>query len=139
MMTPFFRSRQIDARLNAEHHTLFKGRLAATDREARRLVDFQPDAVPQAVREVVAVPHLRQVVAGQGVSILAGHPLADAALGRLLGRQHQLVDLAELVAGRADADGPRHVRAVAVDVCPDVDGDRLALLELAIRGDSVRH
>ena len=67
--------------------------------EARRLVDLQPDAVPEAVHEGVAVARALDHLAAHGVDRRAGHARAHGVDPRLLRLPDHVVDLAELAGG----------------------------------------
>ena len=63
-------ARQVDARLDRHHFPRRQGVLGAL-REARPLVDLEPDPVAEAVAEAVAVAGGLDQLAGGGVDRLA--------------------------------------------------------------------
>ena len=77
-------------------------------------MDLDADAVPEAVREVVAVAGLGQHGRRDVVRLPAGHAGLDPFFGHRLRRQYGVVDAPELRVGLAGRDRPRQVRAVAV-------------------------
>src|SRR5579872_329538 len=114
-------------------HLIVFGELA----EARILVNLQADAMPRAVREVLLVALSRDHVAGEGIRLLAGQPWSQPRLAGFLRPQHQIVESARLLARFAEADGARHIGAVASVARAHVERNRLAKLDGPVRGYGV--
>ena len=71
----------------------------------RVLVDCEAHTVPEAVSEFVAVPGVRDNVARDGVTFLAGHACRHLRFGFELRLKHYVVNLAKLVVGLSDEKG----------------------------------
>jgi len=85
-------------------------------------VDLEADPVAETVAEVLAVPGRLDQIARGGVDLAARGPGLDGLKARQLRAQHELVDLARLLADPlAGRVGARAVRAVAVVDGPPVD------------------
>src|SRR5258705_2872213 len=67
----------IDPRLDRHHGALREGPFRGP-RQARRLVNFEPDAVPEAVAEQVAKSSPLNVVTRDGIGIPSAHSGPDA-------------------------------------------------------------
>ena len=89
--------------------------------QPRPLVDVEPDAVAQPVAEVLGVAGGVDDRARDGVDLAAGGPRAHGRERRLLGLEHQLVDLAVARVDVARRVGARAVRGVAVELRAPVD------------------
>ena len=99
-----------------------------------RLMHLQPQAVPQRMPEGVAEPARRQQLPGQRVRLAAGHARPNVLAGPELRRAHRLVDRPlPLVGPAAHDDRARQVRAVAVQLGPEIDQQQLAGGDVAAR------
>src|SRR6476619_3680919 len=103
----------VDARLDRDGVAAHEGGLGARG-QARRLVDLQPDAVAEAVTELVAVAALLDDAAGDAIQLTGVRARADLREGRGLSLLDELVDGARLVVEGAGRKGARAVGAVAV-------------------------
>src|SRR3990172_7102745 len=128
----------VDPRLDRGDHPLLQLILRQPG-QPRRFVDQQPDAVAEAVAEVLAVARLGDDVVRQHVSLLAAHAGADKLLRRELRRQDDVVYLAEAGVLAAHSDRAGEVGAVAVHPYPHIDDDWLAGLYRAVAGLGVGH
>src|SRR3954451_16708316 len=121
-------AREIDARLDAVHDARPQLDVVAAH-DPRRLVDGQPEPVPRAVDEVLAVARVRDHAAGGGVDLGAGR----AGLGRgEAGDQRGLdyrVDLPRTLRRLAEDRHPGDVRQVAAARAANVDHDGVAALQ----------
>ena len=116
----------VDAGLNG-HDVAGLQRGGARRGEPRALVHLEPDAVPEAVAEVLGVPGRVDDLARDGIDVAAGRPRAHRGQRLLLSALDELVDLAVAEVKLAGGERPRAVRAVAVELAPPVDDDQGAL------------
>lgn len=98
------------------------------------LMDIDAHAMAGAVAEALAVAGLGDDIAGDFVDLRRGHTGRDGRLGRLLGAQHDIIDLAHLVAGLTHRHGAGHIGVVAVLAGAEIDGDHVPFLDLPIAG-----
>src|SRR5262245_32177622 len=128
---------QVDTRLDCDDvaHGERVGRL---EREARRLVHLEPDAVAEAVAELPAEAGGLDLVARGGVCIDAGHAGTDGFEAPELALETRRVGAPQLVGKRPGGVGTRAVGAVVVDHGARVDHDRLPRADRAVAGAGVR-
>ena len=102
-------------------------------------MDLQPDAVAEAVAEVLALPGRLDQVACDRVDLFAVRPRPDRGERLFLGGEDELVDLprarGDPLSGRVRA---RAVRAVALVQRAPVDRDQHVLTDLACARRGVR-
>ena len=89
-------------------------------------MDFQADAMAEAVVEVIAIAILADDIAGDFVHIAAAHPGLHGGNHGLVGFQDDVVDLLEALGRGSEEDGARHIRAVVIDEHAHID-EQLAL------------
>ena len=92
-------------------------------------MDEDPDAVAEAVAEVVAVAGVGDHLARDGVGLDAGHPGPDPVDCRELRLEAHVVDLAQHCGELAGREGARAVRAVAVELGAPVGRDERPRLD----------
>src|SRR6201995_63315 len=97
---------QVDAGLDGDDITAGQHRVRAL-RHARRLVDLQPHAMPQAVPEVLAVARGGDDLARRRVGLAAARPGADGVQSGQLGLADEVVDLQ---AGVGEVPGGQRAR-----------------------------
>ena len=85
-------TRQVDPGLDRDHVAGLQPGLGGP-REPRRLVDIEPDAVAEAVAEVIAMPGGGDQVAGDRVDLAALETRPDRRERRLLRVQHGRIEL----------------------------------------------
>src|ERR1041384_5385724 len=108
--------RQVDAGLDGDRHT---GRKCPGTclRQRRCLVDLQPDAVAEAVQELVPVPGLLDHLARRAVDVAHLHArLQGVAPGRLRPRD-QVVQVALPVGGPRSEEHTSELQSLAYLVC----------------------
>src|SRR6476646_5943322 len=129
--------RQVDTWLDGDQNPACEFTRSAVP-DGRRLVHLEPDAVPQSVLEVVAVPGVPDQVAGGRVHVPdVGARPGGVQTGSLRGRD-QLVDL-PLPAGRlAQCDGTGHVGVVAAVQRAEVHRDQVAAAQWPVGRRVVR-
>src|SRR5215813_12011413 len=84
-------ARSIDARLDC-HHRTFRQRRVSRAGQSRCFMHFQAKPMSQAVAEQVAIAALLNVVASDGIGILAGHPRPNPARRLLVRRTDDVID-----------------------------------------------
>src|ERR1700733_7427823 len=104
---------QVDTRLDGDRNPVRQFTRSPVPQH-RRLVDLQPDPVPEAVLEVRRVPGRLDHVAGRGVHRARLHAVLKHRDAGRLGEGHQVVDVPLPVRDGADRHRPCHVRVVAV-------------------------
>ena len=131
-------AREVHPRLHGDGHA--GGQSTRAERpDARRLVDLQAHAVPEAVREVLAVAGV-----GDDLARLAASTATTSAPDRErrpaggLRRGDQLVDLPLPVRRVPEDDGARHVGVVAVDRGAEVELQEVAVAQHGRVGPVVR-
>ena len=107
-------------------------------REARILVHEQADAVAEPVPKRVPEARRLDLVARRRVDARPGRPGPDGLEPRELRVEADLVGPLQLIRERPGCEGPRAVRAVAVDHAARVDDHRLAALDPPAPGLGVR-
>ena len=129
---------EVDPGFDREGHPLPQ-RLAVAGDDVRLLVALEPDPVTGPMEERVAVALGLDRIAGGGVDGLGGDPGPDRAGRGGLGALQDAEQVPEPLVGavrRVAAGHPeraRDVRAVAVDRAADVEDDRLAGRDDALR------
>ncbi len=122
---------QVDAGLDRHDVTDQQRILARQAREARPLVNLEPDAVAETVAEVIALPRLLDHLACDRIDLFAVRTGLDRGERPFLGFQHERVDLpgsrGDPLAGRVRA---RAVRAVALVQRAPVDRQQRVLADL---------
>src|SRR6476659_7336792 len=113
-------------------------RVRRLGREPRRLVDLEPDAVPEAVAEVAAVPGRLDRLAREGVRVDAGQSRLQPGDGALLRGYAHLVGAPQRVRQPAGRDRARAVAAVTVDAHAPVDRDERRAVDDPVVGAVVR-
>src|SRR5690606_10255146 len=120
---------------DGHHHAGLQHGVAAA-RQARALVDLQPDAVTETVAEMVAVTGGGDDLPGGGVDLPAGAPRPDRGKTGFLSPEHQVINLPLARVWLPDHHGTGQVRAVPVHHAADVEGDQVARLDDPPRGDA---
>src|SRR6185369_14037190 len=93
--------------------------------------------VPEPVREGRAVSGVLDDLARGAVHVLRHGSRTQGVDARALSAVDRRVDLAELVRGRTERDGPGHVGRVAPDAATGVDEHDVAGRELPVPGTAV--
>ena len=105
--------------------------------EPRSLVDLEPHAVAEPVREVGAVASRSSITARAAASTSSARaPARDRVDPGLLRLAHDVVDLPQLRRRLPERDGARHVGVVPAEQRPEVELDHVPLFERA--GTSAR-
>src|SRR5438270_9960114 len=102
---------QVDARLDGDD-VAGGERVLGQRRQPRPLVDLEPDAVPEAVAEVLAVARVGDQLARGRVDVLAARARANLAERALLGLVNELVDLGGVRRQRTGRERARAIGAV---------------------------
>ena len=113
-------------------------RVGRLGREARRLVDEQADAVPEAVAEAVAVAGRLDHVPGEAIRLDARHAGLDPRDGGELRLEADVVDPAQPPRQLAGRERAGAVGAVAVEPGAPVDGDERSRLDEVVARLRVR-
>ncbi len=123
---------EVDTGLDGEHGRRWQGCFRRGPSERGQLVGGQPDAVPGAVAEVVAVAGSFDDLTSGGVDLTIGDRIArrDAIVkqgdGSGLGLRDQRIDVPIERRRLAHEEGPGHIRAVAIDLGAEVEEQHLA-------------
>src|SRR5262249_12417494 len=124
-------ARQVDSGLDRD-------RVAGCERRAipahqvRLFVAVHPQTVAEAVREEGAVPGVFNDLAGRTVHVLSGNTGRQRVDAGPLCAVDDRIDLAQLVGGCSEGNGPRHVGGIAADLAAGVDQDHVAGGEPAV-------
>ena len=127
---------EIDARLDGDHVTGDEHGLIAT-REARLLVDEQPNAVTKAVTEGARIGLIEEI-ARDAVDVAADRAGTNGVQRHQLRVEHALVHRSQLLAHVPEGDRARHVGAIAVDRRAEVQCQQFAFGDDVIRRRRVR-
>ena len=100
-------------------------------------MDFQSQAVTEAVTEILSQSMLVQFLPGCSIHGLARCAGLYQRKGKFLGRQHGLIDFLLPLIGLADTDGTRHVGAVSFIHCTKIQRHKLSLSDCLIRGNTM--
>ncbi len=101
-------------------------------------MDVEPDAVAHPMAEVLSEAGLLDRAAAGSVHLARRRPGGRSGASRLLGGEHDLVDLAVLGARLAAVDRAAEVRAIAVDDAAEVEHHRGAGGDAAACGPRAR-
>src|SRR5215469_3380639 len=128
----------VNPRLDSDRNPVFEFTCPARS-EHRRFVHLQPDAVTEAMPEMVAVTSRSDHRARCGIDVSDIGTLNGCRDPSQLCRRHQVIDLPLPGRGRAECYGPRHVRVISGMPCAAVNSDQVAALKHAAAGRMVRY
>src|SRR3954465_12233734 len=107
-------------------------------RQTGGLVDLEPQSMPQAVPEGLAVAMVLNVAASQTIGILTLHPRTHGPGSDGIGMLHDVIDLALLRSRPTEHDGSGDVRAVALVLRAEIHEQQIPPLDHARRCPRVR-
>src|SRR5438045_2760912 len=127
----------VDSWLDRDNGALGERTLGGAS-ETWRFMHLETDAMSEPVAEQLAKTAPFDVATGDRIRVTPGHAGANVLRGLLIRLANDVVYLALLVCRSATHDGPRAVRAVALDFRADAEEQDVAVTDLRHRGSRVR-
>src|SRR5690348_8796814 len=101
---------------------------------------LQANTMTCTMNKVLDQTYLSQNITSQGISFTARYTSMQLLLARSHCIQHSSIDLTHTCfCGFPQADGARHIRAIAPVASPHINGDKFTTLNAALTSNGVRH